>query len=128
MQAVEKENHKLSSVLASMSEGVIANDIDGEVTLLNESAGKLIGRNPNKLIGIPLLDLLNIEDRIVDINDLETSGSIIIDLSDDDIYLIRANFSIIYAEDNQVTGFITVLSDVTEEEKIDRKSTRLNSS
>src|SRR5690625_6020162 len=91
----------------------------------------------NKLIYIPILDILNIEDRIVDINDLETSGSIIIDLSDDDIYLMRANFSIIYAEDNQVTGFITVLSDVTEEEKMeqerrefvsDRKSTRVNSS
>src|SRR5690625_7224955 len=66
MQAVEKEKQKLSSVLASMSEGVIATDKDGEVTLINESAGKLIGRNPNKLIGIPLLDLLNIEDRIVD--------------------------------------------------------------
>jgi len=121
MAAVEKEKQKLSSVLASMSEGVIATDKDGQVTLINDSAGKLIGQNPNKLMGSPLLDLLNIEDRIVDINDLETSGSIIIDLSDDDIYLIRANFSIIYAEDNQVTGFITVLSDVTEEEKMEHE-------
>src|SRR5690625_1960632 len=121
MAAVEKEKQKLSSVLASMSEGVIATDKDGQVTLINDSSGKLIGQNPNKLMGSPLLDLLNIEDRIVDINDLETSGSIIIDLSDDDIYLIRANFSIIYAEDNQVTGFITVLSDVTEEEKMEHE-------
>lgn len=121
MAAEEKEKQKLSSVLASMSEGVIATDKDGQVTLINESAGKLIGQNPNELMGTPLLDLLNIEDQIVDINELETSGSIIIDLSNDDIYLIRANFSVIYAENNQVTGFITVLSDVTEEEKMEQE-------
>src|SRR5690625_6298042 len=79
MQAVEKEKQKLSSVLASMSEGVIATDKDGEVTLINESAGKLIGRNPNKLIGIPLLVLLYIEDCIVYMNEFETSCSIIFD-------------------------------------------------
>src|SRR5690625_3606042 len=47
----EKEQRKLSSVLSGMSEGVIATDMAGKITLMNEAAGKLIGRNPSLFIG-----------------------------------------------------------------------------
>lgn len=123
MAEVEKEQQKLSSVLTNMSEGVIATDKEGHVTLMNDAAGRIIGKNPANLIGVFLLDFLNLEDRVVDITELQTSGSMIIDMSreDDDIFLIRANFSTVYDERYNVTGFITVLNDVTEQEKMEQE-------
>src|SRR5699024_4337974 len=48
--ATEKEERKLSSVVENMSEGVIATDAEGEITLVNEADGRLFNRNPNDLI------------------------------------------------------------------------------
>ncbi|ALX49559.1 cell wall metabolism sensor histidine kinase WalK [Lentibacillus amyloliquefaciens] len=117
----EEERRKLSSVLSNMSDGVIATDRNGFITLLNDAAGILIGYEPEEAQGEFLLDALQLDENSVDISDLPESGSMIIDFSsDDEIYLIRAKFSTISDEDNDITGFITVLSDVTEQEKIER--------
>src|SRR5699024_9402022 len=119
MAAVEKEQRKLSSVLSNMSEGVISTDKDGQIILVNDAAGKLIGHNPKQLIGEFLLDL---EDRIIDITELQTTCSMIIDMSEDDeIFLMRANFSTIYDKGHHISGFIIVINDVTEEEKMEQE-------
>lgn len=117
--STEKEQQKLSSVLANMSEGVIATDKAGEITLMNEAAGKLIGRNPGIIKGEFLLDFLQLDDKVVDISELPKTGSMIIDFNGDETFLIRANFSTIYDDEDEITGFITVLSDVTEQEKME---------
>ncbi|WP_217587431.1 cell wall metabolism sensor histidine kinase WalK [Lentibacillus saliphilus] len=118
----EEERRKLSSVLSNMSEGVIATDETGAVTLMNDAAGHLIERDPDEVIGAFLLDVLKIEDQHHDISELHESGSMVIDYSEDDEpFMMRANFSIVLDEDEDVTGFITVLSDVTEQEKIEQE-------
>ncbi|HLR61230.1 MAG TPA: cell wall metabolism sensor histidine kinase WalK [Lentibacillus sp.] len=117
----EEERRKLSSVLSNMSDGVIATDRNGFITLLNDAAGLLFSQEPDEAQGKFLLDVLQLDENSVDLSELPESGSMIIDLSDDDIYLIRANFSTIKDEDNDITGFITVLSDVTEQERIERE-------
>src|SRR5690606_6545006 len=53
---IEEERFKLSSVLSNMSDGVIALDNTGIITLTNESAGRLIGQNPDDIIGDYFLD------------------------------------------------------------------------
>src|SRR5699024_1531907 len=117
----EEERLKLSSVLSNMSDGVIATDRNEFITLLNDAAGLLFSQEPDEAQGKFLLDVLQLDENSVDLSELPESGSMIIDLSDDDIYLIRANFSTIKDEDNDITGFITVLSDVTEQERIERE-------
>lgn len=120
--STEKEQRKLSSVLANMTEGVISTDMEGKITLMNDAAGKLLNQNPNLLMGDFLLDTLELSDRIVSISELQESGSIMIDLSDEDnIFLVRAAFSTIFDEYDQITGFITVLTDVTEQEKVEEE-------
>lgn len=119
---IEEERRKLSSVLSNMSDGVIATDNSGSITLMNEAAGRLIGNNPEEVIGDFLLDVLQLEGKIIDITDLQDSGSMIIDFSDDDNpFLIRANFSTVLDDEEEITGFITVISDVTEQEKIEQE-------
>ncbi|HLR79589.1 MAG TPA: cell wall metabolism sensor histidine kinase WalK [Bacillota bacterium] len=119
--AIEKEQRKLSSILANMSDGVIASDESGRVTLMNDAAGKLLGHNPEDCLGDDILDLLHLDEKLIDLTDLPESGSMILDFSDDDIFLIQANFSVVVDDDDQVTGTITVINDVTEQEKLERE-------
>lgn len=119
----EKEQRKLSSVVENMSEGVIATNSKGQITLVNEAAGRLFNRNPNSLINRNLIELLQLEEKVDHIDELQQDGSIILDFSDErSIFYVRANFTAIYDEhQDAISGFITVLSDVTEEEKIEQE-------
>lgn len=118
----EEERRKLSSVLSNMSDGVIATDQKGAVTLMNDAAAKLIEKDPNDVSSDFLLDVLQLNDKVDDIFDLQDTGSMIIDFSEEDeVFLIRANFSIIMDEEDEITGFITVISDVTEQEKAEQE-------
>ncbi|SDK22454.1 cell wall metabolism sensor histidine kinase WalK [Sediminibacillus albus] len=119
--ATEGERRKLSSVLSNMSDGVIATDETGKVTLMNEPALYLMRKEFDQVKGKPLIEVLHLEDEITD--DIQTdTGSVTIDFSDDEeFYLIKANFSVIQDEDGKIGGFITVISDVTEQEKVEKE-------
>ncbi|TGB01230.1 cell wall metabolism sensor histidine kinase WalK [Halobacillus salinus] len=115
----EGERRKLSSVLSNMSDGVIATDRVGAITLMNAPASKLIGHTFEQVQGQSLLDVLDINDQIEDIADMEQAGSMVVDLSSEDQHLlIKANFSIVEDENHEMNGFILVISDVTEQERV----------
>lgn len=119
---IEEERFKLSSVLSNMSDGVIATDQEGSITLINEAAGILLGKNPDDLIGDDLLDVLQLDEKLVDISELRENSSMIIDFSDDhQPFLIRTNFSTVKDDQDAINGFITVLNDVTEDEKVEQE-------
>lgn len=124
MASVEQEQRKLSSVLENMSEGVIATDKHGEITLTNEAAGRLFNKSPLSLISKDLLKILELEEKVEDIIQLQESDSIVLDFSNhEEIFFVRANFSAIYDDDRFKTpsGLIAVLSDVTEDERVERE-------
>lgn len=117
----EGERRKLSTVLSNMSDGVIATDRTGGIILMNEPASRLVGKSFEEVKGKSLLEVLEISQKVVDISEIHETGSIIIDLSrNNQQLLLRANFSVIQDENEEMNGFITVLSDVTEQEKIER--------
>lgn len=120
--STENERRKLQSVLANMSEGVIATDKDGKITVINEAAELLLGRSRSKLTDQFLLEFLHVEDKITDVAELQESGSMIIDVGDGkEEALVKATFSTIVNEENEINGFIAVLTDVTEQEKIEQE-------
>lgn len=124
MAAIEQEQRKLSSVLENMTEGVIASDIKGEITLVNEAAGRIFGENPNGLISKNMLQFFELDEKAVSITELWETGSLVLDFSDDEQeFLIRANFSPVYDDYKygEISGLISVLSDVTEDEKVERE-------
>lgn len=127
MAAIENEQLKLSSVLENMSEGVIATDENGEINLINEAAGHLFNRDSNRLISKSIVELLQIDELVKEagnVTNLQERGSTVLDFSQDDqnILLVRANFSTIYDQGQQnPSGLIVVLNDVTEEEKIEQE-------
>lgn len=119
---IEEERYKLSSVLSNMSDGVIATDQEGSITLMNQAAGILLSQNPDDMIGDDLLEVMELEERLVDLTEIRENSSMIIDFSDENQpFLIRATFSIIKDDQAKITGFITVLNDATEEEKVEQE-------
>lgn len=120
--ATEGERKKLSSVLRNMTDGVIATDKKGDVTLLNEPAMKLMRKDYSELHGKPLLTVLGMDEHYSDLFEIKDENSLIIDFSEgEQDLLLKANFSVIEDEKGEMNGFLTVLSDVTEQEKIERE-------
>ena len=55
---IAAERNKLSTILAAMSDGVIALDADRNIVLVNASAEKILGTQESKLLGQPIGDVL----------------------------------------------------------------------
>src|SRR5699024_1805888 len=100
---IEEEQRKLSSILESTPDGVIATDEKGSAAVMHDAAGRRIGQSPDEVIGEFILDVLHLDEKIVDVTELRDSGSMIIDFSEDDhIFLLRANFSTVIDEEEQI--------------------------
>ncbi|MGN1386724.1 MAG: cell wall metabolism sensor histidine kinase WalK [Bacillus sp. (in: firmicutes)] len=118
----EGERRKLSSVLAFMTDGVIATDRKGRVILINEPAVHLLDVSRETVLSMPIVKLLNLEEEYSFEDLLKLQDSLILDFSTkDEPFILRANFSIIQKETGFVNGLITVLHDITEQEKIDQE-------
>jgi len=118
----EGERRKLSSVLSFMTDGVIATDRKGRVILINEPAAHLLDVSRETVLAMPIVTLLGLEDDYSFEDLLKLQDSLILDFSTgDEPFILRANFSIIQKETGFVNGLITVLHDITDQEKIDQE-------
>ncbi|MFE8702001.1 cell wall metabolism sensor histidine kinase WalK [Cytobacillus sp. FJAT-54145] len=116
----EGERRKLSSVLSYMTDGVIATDRKGRVILINEPAAKLLNVSRETILSSPIVTLLGLDEEYTFDDLLVEKESVILDYSTKNKpYVLRANFSVIQKETGFVNGLITVLHDITEQEKID---------
>ncbi|EIJ80179.1 multi-sensor signal transduction histidine kinase [Bacillus methanolicus PB1] len=116
----EGERRKLSSVLSYMTDGVIATDRRGRVILINEPAAEMLNVSRETVLSKSILELLDLEEEYTFEKLLEERESVILDYSTKNTpYILRANFSVIQKETGFVNGLITVLHDITEQEKIE---------
>ncbi|GEL76351.1 cell wall metabolism sensor histidine kinase WalK [Tenuibacillus multivorans] len=118
----ESERRKLSLVLTNMTDGVIATNSQGNIILTNPPAEDLINQPFSEVNQQPLIKVLGLDDEISDISELTDMRSTILDFSDDHHHLlVRAGFSEVEDEHGEMSGIITVLGDVTEQEEIERE-------
>lgn len=116
----EGERRKLSSVLSYMTDGVVATDRKGRVILINEPAAKLLSVSRETILSSSIVSLLGLEEDYSFEDLLVEKESLILDYSTaTNPLILRANFSVIQKETGFVNGLITVLHDITEQEKID---------
>ncbi|MCM3317558.1 cell wall metabolism sensor histidine kinase WalK [Rummeliibacillus stabekisii] len=116
----EGERRKLASILTNMTDGVIATDRKGKIILINSPAEKLLNSGHNELMGRPLVSVLGLEKQHTFEDLIHMKDAINLDFSfSERPYIWRANFSVIQKETGFVNGLITVLHDITEQEKID---------
>ncbi|ECV1075176.1 cell wall metabolism sensor histidine kinase WalK [Listeria monocytogenes] len=118
----EGERRKLSSVLAYMTDGVIATDRRGKVILINTPAEKMLRVKHESANGRSIIDVLDIGDTYQFEDLMEVDGSLTMDRSTlDKPYVLRANFSVIQRETGFNKGVIAVLHDITDQEKVDQE-------
>ena len=118
--STEGERRKLSSVLSYMTDGVIATDRRGRVILINEPATIMLNVSRETVLSTSIVSLLDLENDYTFDDLISEKDSIILDYSTkSNPYILRANISVIQKETGFVNGLITVLHDITEQEKIE---------
>jgi len=123
----ESERRRLDSVLTQMSDGVIAVNRLGNITVINEMAQEFLNKDEDEAIGQPLVEILGVDDRIKFDDLLENPDPMVIetndtedfDENDDNSLILNADFSLIQRNSGFISGLVCVLHDVTEQQKID---------
>ena len=123
-ESSDSERRRLDSILSHMSDGVLASDRRGNVTIVNNMALQLLGvENEDDLIGKSIIDVLDIRhDYTVRQLVNGEQREMIIDVSNSGNNLIlNAYFSPIQRESGFVSGLVCVLHDVTSQQKEERE-------
>ncbi|KRK35621.1 cell wall metabolism sensor histidine kinase WalK [Levilactobacillus parabrevis] len=120
-ESTESERRRLDSVMSHMTDGVIATDRRGNVTIINETAASFLDTETDSAVGKSILDLLDIRDDYTLRELLEDPDDLVLDFSTKEHDLIlQAYFSLIQRESGFISGLVCVLHDVTEQQKIDQ--------
>ena len=120
---LEQETKRLTSILAYMTDGVLATNRRGQIIMVNEMAAKQLNVNPDEVLNTSILDLLSIGDDY-DLRSLITEvPELTIDSQDENgEYLsLRVRFALIRRESGFISGLVAVLHDTTEQEKEERE-------
>ena len=120
---LEQESKRLHSILSYMTDGVLATNRRGKITMINDMAKKQLGVQKEEVLNKSILELLKIEDEY-ELRDLITQiPELMIDSQDDNgEYLsLRVRFALVRRESGFVSGLVAVLHDTTEQEKEERE-------
>ncbi len=119
-ESTESERRRLDSVLANMTDGVLATDRRGNVIIINDTAASFLDTKDD-VMGKSILTVLGIQDDYTLRDLLEQPDEIILDFSNDEQDLIlHAHFSLIQRESGFISGLVCVLRDITEQQRIDQ--------
>lgn len=133
----DAERRRLDSVLSHMTDGVIATDRRGNVTIVNEAAQTFLNTTVDETIGESILNVLGIENEYSLRDLLENKRDMVIEPSkrstgaadkvvqplplNDQNLILKVDFSLIQRETGFISGIVCVLHDVTEQEKNERE-------
>ena len=120
---LEQESKRLNSILSYMTDGVLATNRRGKITMINDMAKKQLGVQKEEVLNKSILELLKIEDEY-ELRDLITQvPELIIDSQDaNSEYLsLRVRFALVRRESGFISGLVAVLHDTTEQEKEERE-------
>ena len=120
---LEQESKRLHSILSYMTDGVLATNRRGKITMINDMAKKQLGVQKEDVLNKSILELLKIADDY-ELRDLITQiPELMIDSQDQNgEYLsLRVRFALIRRESGFISGLVAVLHDTTEQEKEERE-------
>ena len=120
---LEQESKRLNSILSYMTDGVLATNRRGKITMINDMAKKQLAVQKEEVLNKSILELLKIEDEY-ELRDLITQvPELMIDSQDaNGEYLsLRVRFALVRRESGFISGLVAVLHDTTEQEKEERE-------
>ena len=121
-ESSDAERRRLDSVLSHMSDGVLATDRRGNLTIVNNTALQFLNiADEEQVLGKSILDVLKIR-RQFSIRHLvdEDQDQVILDDLNEDL-ILSAYFSPIKRESGFVSGLVCVLHDVSSQQKEERE-------
>ncbi len=114
----EGERKKLASVIAHMTDGVIATNRDGQVILINNPALEMLNVSRGTINQTNITELLGISEEYTFESLIEEQESLVLDTGTEERpFILRVSFSVI----QKTEGLIAVLYDITEQERIDQE-------
>ncbi|WP_286883808.1 cell wall metabolism sensor histidine kinase WalK [Aneurinibacillus sp. UBA3580] len=123
LSQTEAEKEKLSSILANMTDGVIAADGDRNIILVNKPAERILGVSYKTVLGKNLYEVLAVPNEEEWDSLFEKNGSLLMDMNvEGEERLIRFSFTVLKSrEEEKNSGIIAVMQDVTEQEALEKE-------
>lgn len=119
-ETTESERQRLDSVLKHMTDGVVATDRRGKIIIINSRAMDLLSISQEKAIGLSIMKVLKLGEQFTFRQLLETQDELILNIAtEDQDTILRGEFSVIQRESGFISGLVCVLSDITEQEKVE---------
>lgn len=121
-ETTESERQRLDSVLRHMTDGVLATDRRGKIIIINSRATDLLSISQDKAIGQSIMKVLKLGEKFTFRQLLETQDELILNIpTEDQDTILRGEFSVIQRESGFISGLVCVLSDITEQEKVEQE-------
>ena len=128
LQEKERLENYLRSILESMNSGIIAVDLDGNITMFNKSAQNFWGIPASEAIGKKYQEVINKEAPIL-MDTLKTllpySHEEVIQSPKNGALNVESSTSLVRDENNQVLGALEVMVDLTEWRKLEEQVQRV---
>lgn len=123
-ETTESERQRLDSVLKHMSDGVIATDRRGKITIVNNRAVDLLGLNREEAVGKSIMKVLDLSKEFTFRQLLETNEDLILHIDEGEgkaDSILQGEFSVIQRDTGFISGVVCVLTDITEQEKVEQE-------
>lgn len=120
---LSQESNRLSSILAYMTDGVLATDRGGKIIMLNETARKYLNLSQEEALKMNIIDLLDGEQSYT-YHDLVTqTPTVMITRRNEfgEFITLQIRFALNRRESGFISGLVAVLHDTTEQEKEERE-------
>jgi len=118
---ITSEKKKIETIMKNMTDGVVAFDINGLVVHINDAARDILG---NKALDLNLKSFLHLFDISLPPEDKDKKDKLGLNglqrrVEFEGKYL-KLQFAEVMDDDGNIEGLVTVIQDITEEQKLDR--------
>jgi two-component system phosphate regulon sensor histidine kinase PhoR len=121
---VSQQKSRTHTIINCMSEGVIATTLNGQIGLINPAAMRLLHLKDMKIVGRTVVGLLGnpqlekeIQETLAKVT--RSTSLTTLNMTTQDQRTLQASIAPIVDENNDCLGTVTVLTDLTEEKKIE---------
>lgn len=113
----DSERRRLDSVLSHMTDGVLATDRHGNVSVVNQMALSFLNVTEKEVINKPINEVLGLDESAQDLISNQKEIVVTTNSGTRDEMILHASFSLIKRVTGFVSGSVCVLHDVTEQQK-----------
>ncbi|NLS38162.1 HAMP domain-containing protein [Fructobacillus tropaeoli] len=116
-EIISNERNRLHSVLHHMADGVLLTNANGQLTIINQAATKLLGVSEQAALGQQVFDLLDLPE-YQSVRDLiKQQRAMTVDVGQ---RIIEVRVSLIKNPSGLINAMVLILHDITEQKKIDQ--------